>query len=81
MITAKGCRMNSLALTCEYCEKYIEPQLITKTGPIYHGMYDLSGTKKCYISKTYAGITEIYVLPFASPFLNETAPSTVANIV
>ena len=54
MVTANFCKMNSLALVCEYCEKNIEPLLLKNSGPILYGKYNESGTRECYISDTYA---------------------------
>ena len=54
MVSANVCKFNALALVCEYCEKHIEPKLLSSTGPVYYGMYNKSGTAECYISKTYA---------------------------
>jgi hypothetical protein len=54
MITANYCRLNSMALVCEYCEKHIEPLLLKKSGPVYYGKYNSEGTMSYYIGKTYA---------------------------
>ena len=54
MISANVCKINSLALICEYCEKHIEPLLLKSTGPVYYGRYNKAGTKDYYVSKTYA---------------------------
>ena len=54
MITANFCKLNSLALVCEYCEKHIEPLLLKSSGPVYYGKYNSDGTISYYISKIYA---------------------------
>jgi hypothetical protein len=54
MITANFCKLNSLALVCEYCEEHIEPLLLKQTGPIYYGKYNAAGTVTYHINKLYA---------------------------
>jgi hypothetical protein len=57
MITANYCKLNSLALVCEYCEKHIEPLLKKRTGPILYGKYNSTGSKHYHLSKVYAAET------------------------